>query len=653
MRLKAVSLFLLSAVLLAALSPPLLAKSRKMSQFGEYRGYLQAIYDGYVRWSDYITLEDGRKLAYDLFLPTRKGTSAKEPLPVLFTHTPYLRAVQMVKDGKLINADLLGLNWIVKAYIWVVSRFSKSGFIVDQTKRTPWITKMIKHGYAVIVVEVSGTGASSGFMSTSFEDLAEESNEIINWIAHQPWCDGNIGMFGTSYVAMTQYAAASSGNPHLKAIFPCSASFDMYDAIIYPGGIFNKSFSSILSQAASIFETMVVPVDSDANGQALERILEERRKVITFTKAVNEGIKQAPFRDSDNPDPGGTRIWEDMGLYTLLEKINRSGVAAYNTTGWRDIFVRDGLLWHRNLVLPCRLLIRPLAHSDVDVKESDLDLAVEAHRWFDYWLKGINNGIMEEPPIYYYVMGAPGKNAWRTSNQWPLSNQKITRFYFLEGRTGTVASANDGFLRQQCPEKENGHDVYTVDYSATTGTRTRWNAIIKSPDYPDRRSNDEKSLTYTTSPLDTDIEVTGHPVVHLWVRTHVSDLDFFVYLEEVDKKGNSTYVTEGCLRASHRVLSDAPFDNLGLPYQRSYQHDLSPIPAGDPVELVFDLLPTSYLFKKGYRMRIAISCTDKDNFEIIKHDSPAEMQLLRNKGYASYVELPIISGRYEATEKPF
>ena len=132
--------------------------------------------------------------------------------------------------------------------------------------------------------------------------------------------------------------------------------------------------------------------------------------------------------------------------------------------------------------------------------------------------------------------------------------------------------------------------------------------------------------------------------MHLWFVTDAPDMDFFVFLEEVDGS-RSTYLTEGNLRASHRVLSNAPFNNLGLPYHRHYKSDLAPIPAGEPVELVFDLLPISYLFRAGNRIRITVTCADADNFETPELDPAPKIRLLRDTAHASFVELPIIRGR--------
>jgi putative CocE/NonD family hydrolase len=161
------------------------------------------------------------------------------------------------------------------------------------------------------------------------------------------------------------------------------------------------------------------------------------------------------------------------------------------------------------------------------------------------------------------------------------------------------------------------------------------------------RANDEKALTYTTPPLQCDTEVTGHPLARLWLVTDAPDLDVFVYLEEVDGKGNSTYITEGNLRASHRALGAAPYDGLGLPHHRHYESDLEPIPAGEPFELIFDLLSTSYLFRAGNRVRITVAFADADNFDTPILEPAPEVRLLRDATHVSFVELPIVPASTE------
>ncbi len=620
-------------------------RQAKVSEFGKYHGYSEAIYDGNKRISDYLTLSNGTRLAYDVYLPTKHNVPADKPLPVLFKYTPYLRTFTIFdKDGRNIIAGLFNLGWKEKAYLRMRYWFGKRGNLMDAVFRNKYLENMLKHGYVVIVVERPGTGASFGVMNASFEVGAREANEILDWIAAQHWCNGNIGMYGDSFQAMIQFAAATTGNSHLKAIFPVSSGLDLYTAVTYPGGVYNKTFASFFSWSTSFLESVLTPVDNDKDGSMLAKVRKERSGS-TLAKQSEGWFKKFPFRDSITP--GGIKIWEGpANLYPLLGRINQSGIPVYMTTGWYDLFsgAGDMFLWYANLTVPKRLTVRPADHSEVEKNQFDLDFGAEAHRWFDYWLRGIDNGIMDEPPIHYYVMGASKKDAWRTSAQWPLANQKLIRFYFSEGRTGSVASINDGFLRPESPANKDAADAYTVDYSTTSGKYSRWFAVNWPRNYPNMRSNDEKALTYTTPPLESDMQVTGHPVARLWFVTEASDLDFFVYLEEVNGS-KSTYITQGNLRASHRTLSKAPFNNLGLPYHRHYKSDLAPIPAGEPAELVFDLMPTSYVFRAGNRIRITVTCADADNLETPVIDPAPKLRLLRDMSHPSFIQLPVAQSR--------
>ena len=611
-----------------------------MSEFGKYQGYSEAIYDSNKRISDYLTLSDGRRLAYDLILPTRKGVPASEPLPVLFKYTPYMRTFKIFdKDGKNLLTFFMDLKWYEKAMLRIRYWLSDQGHLMDPLMRTKWLRNMVRHGYAVIVVERPGTGASFGIAKQSMETVAREEDEILDWIASQSWCNGNIGMYGDSQQAWIQFAAAGTGNPNLKAIFPASAQMDLYEALQFRGGVYNKAFNSFYDRIVPYLYNLVTPVDSDKDGTLLAQARQERQGSVDGKTMATEAVKY-PFRDSKLPD--GRFLWKVLAVYPFIERVNNSGIPVYMTTGWYDIFLGDMFLWYANLSVPRRLTVRPLDHSGMDATQFDLDYGAEAQRWFDRWLKGIDNGIMEEPPIHYYVMGAPEKEAWQTSKQWPLDKQKMERFYFEKGETGSIASVNDGFLTtKKSPPAQDAFDDYTIDYTTTSGKRSRWVAVEEEHDYSDMRSNDEKALTYTTSPLETDVEVTGHPVVHLWITTDAPDLDIFFYLEEVDRSGESAYITEGNLRASHRKLSKAPFNNLGLPYHSHFQRDLEQIPAGEPFELTFSLLPTSYRFHKGNRIRATIVCADADNFDTPVIDPSPKLQLLRDMNHTSFIELPV------------
>ena len=311
------------------------------------------------------------------------------------------------------------------------------------------------------------------------------------------------------------------------------------------------------------------------------------------------------------------------------------------------------------------MMIGPWTHSGGYGGQVHL---AEFHRWYDYWLKGIDNGIMDEAPVHYWLMTAnntvPGNveqkmsmdeaaaedgTQWRTSTEWPPAGLTTKEIFFSAGRMGTIASVNDGGLVPDRSDDSTGRDDYTVDFASTSGSFNRWRngygAERVEPEgttfFDERTAEDEKGLTYTTAPLDEDLVLVGHPVVRLWVTSTHSDGDFFVYLEEVDAEGKSHYVTEGALRASYRALSDAPWNNFGLPFHRSHEEDLVSLP-DEPTELVFDLMATAIVIDTGHRLRVTISGADTDNHALYPdpETSAPTISIYRDSDHASSIELP-------------
>ena len=444
-------------------------------------------------------------------------------------------------------------------------------------------------------------------------------------------------MFGESFQAMVQFAAASAGNPHLKAILPASSSFDSY-GVTYSGGIYNEAFQSFFTWAMAFLERVVTPVDSDPDGRELARLIAERRGRTVSEQSVR--FRDFPFRDSATSS--GVQIWkEPAAIYLMIDRVNRANVPAYLSVGWYDIVTGDAFLLFGNLTVPRRLTVRPIDHSGADDNGADLDYAAEAHRWFDHWLKGVDNGIMAEPPLHYYVMGAAKEQAWRAADHWPLADTKNWTLFFGAGKSGTMGSANDGALKPVGPSATEAADVYSADPSTSSGKRSRWAAINWKVEYPDMRANDAKALTFTSEPLASDVEVVGHPVVHLWLTADASDVDLFVYLEDVEGDGKSNYLTEGKLRASHRKPGQAPYDNFGLPYHSFGRADSMPLVAGQPTEVSFGLLPTAHRFGQKHRIRVTIALGDAGNFSTPTLDPAPRLRLLREQAHPSRIVLPL------------
>jgi len=628
-----VTVFILALILGFSSQENPAAAQQKISSPGRYEGYSAPVYSEYVRTSQYIPTRDGTKLAIDIFRPSVGGKPVSEPLPVIWTFTPYRRAFKL-PDGRLIT----------------------------QIHQMPWVGTVLKYGYIIAAADLRGSGASFGVSKGAFEpEEATDAYDIIEWLAAQPWSTGKIGMCGISYQGMTQLLAASAAPPHLTAIMPDMVMFDLY-SFARPGGVFQDDFIAEWSQMVKLLDTIMpaAPVDEDPDGKLLALALEEHKKdiyPIDMTAQVN-------FRN-DLDAQTQSRTYIDTGPQAFLKEIQERGsnIGIYLVAGWFDMWPRDMLTWFNNLPNPKKITVHPWPHAhdyvpawkDVILPLAGFipqyDYAAEQVRWYDYWLKGIDNGIMAEPPIHYFVIGAAEGDAWKKASQWPLPQEKPTLYYLQPGPSGSIHSANDGLLGEKPPRGGSGWDDYVADYTTSTGTATRWhNGRGGNFSYPDMAANDAKGLTYTTPPLKNAVEVTGHPIVHLWVTSTAEDGDFFAYLEEVDEKGYSHYLTEGVLRASHRKLDTPPFNDMDLPYHRSYAEDVAPLPPGQPVELVFDLHPTANIFDAGHRIRLTITSADQTSFDTPVLSPAPTVSIYRNGRSASSVQLPIIPAAAEEEE---
>jgi putative CocE/NonD family hydrolase len=582
-------------------------------------------FDGTTRFSDYLPLADGTRLAYDLILPTVAGRPSEQPLPTLFKYTPYLRAYAIQgEQEKSRVAELYRMPAAQRAALQDLDLF-------DPRHLSGWLVGLVQQGYAAIVVERPGTGASFGTMDPTLQGTAREADQVLGWIAAQHWCNGRIGMWGNSWQGQTQLAAASTGNPHLKAIMPSATWMDAYGTY-YPGGIYNQAFARFFVWSTTILNSSIItPVDTDPDGSLLAQARAERGGA-TVGQTMTDALWRAfPFRDSEIAS--GQPMWEFVSAYPLLDQINAAGVAVCLVAGWYDIFARDVFLLYHNLTVPKRLLVRPLDHSQIDATAPDLDYGAEIQRWFDHWLKGVDTGIMDEPAVRYYLLGDNRADRWRAALQWPPGEER---------RQLTLYPAADRLLVASPAAAAAGSDVYTVDYGTTTGGDARWTAVNWEHAYGDLSANDARALSYTSAPLQASLRAVGHPVVHLWLRTRAPDLDIFAYLEEVDGQGRSTYVTEGALRASHRAAAEPPYDYLELPYHDHCQSHLAAIPRGEPFEVALDLEPTGFEFPSGSRVRVTIAFADAGNFDTPILEPAPGVELLHDTQHPSRVDIPAI-----------
>lgn len=592
---KKIFSILLSVVIMLSivgLWPTIAAGDELISAPGQYSGYSSILYDEWKLNSQYVEVRDGTKIAIDIFRPAVNGDAVNTPYPVLWVY-----------------------NWGGRA------KYTGVPGGLPIIRRGDDYTDLTKYGYVIAVVDARGTGASYGQMIGSYSRTeAQDTFDITEWLAVQPWCDGNVGMFGCSHMGQIEFLAAGMKPPHLKAIFPQCYSFNYYFGKVQ-GGI-SGSF-----RPSNTYESdkLSVPVDEDLSGTMLAEAVEQHKNNPTDADVFGA----LPFEDSYSLITD-SRMWIEASPGTYTADIESSGIPIYQWGNWNDFMtkvMRDAFIFSANLDNVHKTSIGSLGHCQF----GSFNLLAELRRWFDYWLKDIDNGIMNEPQFYYCTTyfnpgsTTPIVDEWRFAWQWPLPNKKDLTYYMAAGPSGSMnTGVNDGSLTTTAPTSAIGQDDYIVDYSIT------------------RTNRDEKGLTYTTSALTSDVELTGYPQVHLWVSSTDTDGDFFAFLEDVDATGAASVIQQLQLRASHRTLGIPPFDNLEQPWHRHYEEDIILLTPGELVELVPETLPLSYIVKAGHHIRLTITCAYPGSSFLESSPAPT-ISVYRNDNNASYITLPIVA----------
>jgi putative CocE/NonD family hydrolase len=631
-------------------------RTEYVSDFGRYEGYSKPQYEGLNIKSLYITMRDGVKIAVDVVLPKNLSSDAK--IPTVILQTRYWRADEF----------RIPFRWFQKP----------DKFLLFFTS----------YGYAVVLVDVRGTGASFGTWPYPWSrDEIMDGGEIVNWIVSQPWSNGKVASIGVSYDGATAELLAVTNHPAVKAVIPRFSQFDLYTDIPFPGGIFNQLFveqwghgdrlldrnntQEMLAHLIQIFEERqaslskielpkefhvsrnvralkrgrlavkgVKPVDLDKGGRLLNKAIQSHAN----NGDVYKLAEKISYRDDVIASGDFKASVDAISIHSFREDIEGSNAAVYSWGSWLDAATADGVI-KRFLTYsnPQRAVIGPWSHGaafhtsqyttpDMPPSPSVTEQWLECLRFFDYYLKGIDNGVMKEKALIYYTMG---EEKWKTTNVWPPAGNTTQRWYLSENNA----------LSKSPPKKKLGEDAYTVNFEATTGKTNRWHTQLGGTAviYPNRAEEDHKLLTNTSLPLTENTEITGYPIITLYLTSTATDGAFFVYLEDVDETGRVIYVTEGQLRAIHRKVStDPPSYNLLIPYHSFKKKDTMPLVPGEIAELIFGLLPTSALIKKGHRIRIAISGHDKDSFIRIPPEETPVIAVARNRSQSSFVDLPIV-----------
>jgi uncharacterized protein len=570
----------------------------------------------YTRRAIYVPMHDGTRLAVDILLPST--IAAGTTVPTYLDATRYWRSLT-------------------------------SAF--DQPHEKGWLAR----GYAVVIADVRGTGASFGRWYIPYAPQeAKDIGAIANWIAQQRWSNGNVVMGGISYDGTTALMGPAYGSPAIKAIAPESSDFDMYTDLLWPGGVSVEVLTTKWGDLVHQLDLGVFPfprspgdpnigspgpVDGPQGARWLAEAIRDHRKNANFARAAYDIVyKDQRLQEFDRLS------MSNGGVYNLQAKIMRSGVPIMGWGSWLDSGIAQGLLnrfmtWSN----PQIAIVGPWTHgaganADVFNPEGPLDPSAEARDKMVFCF--LNHYARSRSPdpisshkrvLFYFTMG---EEKWHATYSWPLPGTQQRRLYL---------DVNHSLSRGR-PETP-GQDDYPVDFSASTGPDNRWTTQATAPriSYGNRASEDRKLLTYTGAPLLQDMDITGQPLVTLRAAANRSDASIFVYLEDVAPDGKVTYLTEGELRAVDRKIStERQSYRTTYPWRSFNRKDAEPLSPREFVSLVFPLQATSVLLRAGHRVRVAIAGADEGNFLRIPAKGGVTVSISVGGANPSFIELPVV-----------
>lgn len=578
-----------------------------------------------------VPMRDGVRLATDVYRPDKPGQ-----FPILLQRLPY---------GK----ELLGATFL-----------------------DPILAA--RRDYSVVIQDSRGRFDSEGEWYP-FHCEVNDGYDAVEWAAIQPWSNGKVAMFSGSYVGATQWLAAIAQPPHLVTMIPATTTSDFHNSWVYhTGGAFDLIFnigwaiavSGNTAKRLGIKEPTVeeagatldavgkfVATDWSAAMTALQKLAGIIQPLYSF-RPLRELplLKQlAPWFYDWIDHPEADPYWQSINFAAQYDKVN---VPALHITGWYDVFLGGSIANYVGMIKngPTsevrrgqKLIIGPWYHGpftpqttqigEVDFgPQAGIDFTPVQLRWFDYWLKGVNTGIMDEAPIRLFVMG---DNVWRNEREWPLARTQWTHYYLHSGGQANTLNG-DGALSTQPPEAETP-DRFT--YDPRNPVPTRGGCLLPmgiGPGLFDQREVEARPdvLVYTSPPLSKDVEVTGPVVVELWASTSAPDTDFTAKLVDVHPDGRALNLCDGIVRARYRASQEKP----------------SLVTPGAVYPFLIDLWATSNVFKAGHCLRLEVSSSNFPHFEPnpnTGHDfgqddvlESAVQEVLHDTRHPSRITLPVI-----------
>ncbi len=591
-----------------------------------------------------VAMRDGVRLATDIYRPARGGAPVPGRFPVIIERTPY---------------DKGAPRFVVPARFFA------------------------EHGYVVLIQDVRGRGGSEGEWY-AFAREAPDGYDTIEWAAAQPWSAGKVGTMGTSYMAATQSAAATLNPPHLAAMFVTEGPSNYYHCSMRHNGALEQRF------LIYAFHMAVTSPEARANPALRMALIEARANLGHWLKRLPLKRGATPLRLLPSYEQWAIDLqtrtiydeyWKQRGYAISEYYAEHADVPTVYFGSWYDSYARatteNFAALGRLKRSPQRLIMGPWVHG----VRADEDFAGEVSfgpdalqhynglrlRWFDQWLKGMDTGVADEPPVRIFVMGAGsgrkvydvlGLNPridhggrWRSEDAWPIARARDTPFYLHPG--GVLApqkpeAAESGSTLRFDPQNPvptvGGNISVGFEFMPSGGYDQRARFPLAAGDALPLASRPDV-LMFVSEPLREAIEVTGAPVVKLWVSSTARDTDFTAKL--VDLYPPSADYPDGyALNVGDSIIR--------MRFRESWT-DPAPIVPGEVYEVTFSLYPTSNVFARGHRIRLDISSSNSPRFDVNPNTGgalgePGPMVVADNTVYhgrerPSHVVLPIVPAK--------
>ncbi len=471
----------------------------------------------YSTFADYdvrIPMRDGTKLVADILRPYGAGK-----FPALVSTSPYTRQLQRTVVPVVYNASGISEFWVPR-------------------------------GYVHVIVDVRGSNDSEGIYDLFGPQEHQDAYDIIEWVAEQSWCTGNIGMSGISYFARSQLFAAQQQPPHLKAIFPYDASCDFYRDGCFHGGI---GTPFVLNWAAGVMGLNAASARNANISGFLQKL-----EILYSQKYPFDG----PFYHERSGSP----------------KLRDIKIPTYFGSGWymNELHLKGGFEGYLGSgEIPKRMVVGPRRWPFSPWGSYHQEML----RWYDQWLKGLDTRVMEGPPIRLYIQG---DNRWRAESEWPLARTHWREFYL----GGSPNGCQGALLAVAGSEQSRRYEFDPANRAALMG---------------------EPRLVYRTEPLERELELTGPLALYLQAASSATDIDWLVSVADESPDGKVRELCKGWLRASHRAL-DTKRSTPEKPYHPHLAAE--PIEPGKVYEYAIEIWPICNVFKPQHRIHIEIANAD-------------------------------------------